>query len=209
MPFIAAKDFLVCGQAEGRPLSGRYQKRCRPWLSCKPIITTPSGSRVGCTRVRPSGSGNGSCICGNFCSPRSGFSWSAGESDRRGATSRHGGPWLSTRGSGARWRNYPIASCGTSASPVMRSNSCYGSPLGAGAHPDLVESGCALDSSSENRSPPRIKSGAGFFRDLLWRAAASLGTGRLSTAPPSSDCAKKLGYNCAHTTIRRLRLRRA
>ncbi len=146
MPFIAAKDFLVCGQAEGRPLSGRYQKRCRPWLSCKPIITTPSGSRVGCTRVRPSGSGNGSCICGNFCSPRSGFSWSAGESDRRGATSRHGGPWLSTRGSGARWRNYPIASCGTSASPVMRSNSCYGSPPGAGAHPDLVESGCALDS---------------------------------------------------------------
>ena len=146
MPFIAAKDFLVCGQAEGRPISGRYQKRCRPWLSCKPIITTPSGSRVSCTRVRPSGSGNGSCICGNFCSPRSGFSWSAGESDRRGATSGLGGPWSSARGSGARWRNYPIASCGTSASPVMRSNSCYGSPPGAGAHPDLVESGCALDS---------------------------------------------------------------
>ena len=47
------------------------------------------------------------------------LSWSAGESDRRGATSRHGGPWLRPRGSGARWRDSPIASCGTSASPVV------------------------------------------------------------------------------------------
>jgi hypothetical protein len=43
------------------------------------------------------------------------------------------------------------------------------------ADPDLVESGSALDSFvdrmsfSENRFPPRITSGAGFFRDMLWR----------------------------------------